>query len=87
MSALIASAGISSGPGALRVFRRLIAFLISSLPGLSQLTSKRLLLPFRCLVDYLVLVDLTALQSDLSISPFGLLHWSELPHFVFYMPL
>ena len=40
MSALIASAGISSGPGALPVFRRLIAFLISSLSGLSQLTSK-----------------------------------------------
>ena len=34
MSALIASAGISSGPGALPVFR------ISSLSGLSQLTSK-----------------------------------------------
>ncbi len=40
MSALIASAGISSGPGAVPVFRRLIAFLISSLSGLSQLTSK-----------------------------------------------
>ena len=40
MSALIAIAGISSGPGALPVFRRLIAFLISSLSGLSQLTSK-----------------------------------------------
>ena len=40
MSASIAPAGISSGPGALPVFRRLIALLISSLSGLSQLTSK-----------------------------------------------
>ena len=40
MSVLIASAGISSGPRTLPVFRRLIAFLISSLSGLSQLTSK-----------------------------------------------
>ena len=40
MSALMASAGISYGLGALPVFIRLIAFLISSLSGLSQLTSK-----------------------------------------------
>ena len=40
MSASIASAGISSGSGALPVFRRLIAVLISSLSGLSQLTYK-----------------------------------------------
>ena len=38
MSTLIVSAGISSGPGALPVFKRLIAFLIYFLSA--QLTSK-----------------------------------------------
>ena len=48
MSALIASAAITSGPGALPVFRRLIAFLISSPSGLSQLTCRHGHIHGRC---------------------------------------
>ena len=40
MSALIASAGILYGPGALLFFRVLIAFLISPFDGLLQSTDK-----------------------------------------------
>ena len=38
-------------------------------------------------MDYLVPVDSTALQSDVSTSPFDLLHWSDISHYCIFIGL